>query len=126
MTNEFVFFFIVVHRRSLSEDVSMLAIAMHASPSDKARRHALTMCRQDPHYKPRTTNPFAALTQFCGVKKFLGNFSSCELPAPFTLPESTDLPKSLPGSPTAVRKASCTRSPLFVHPFLRAVRVPIY
>lgn len=97
----------------------MLAIAMHASPSDKARRHALTMCRQDPHYKPRTTNPFAALTQFCGVKKFLGNFSSCELPAPFTLPESSELPKSLPGSPTAVRKASCSRSPLFVHPFFK-------
>jgi protein kinase 2 len=108
----------IVHRRSLSEDVSMLAITLHATPSDKARRHALTMCRQDPHYKPRTTNPFAALTQFRGVKKFLGNFSSCcEMPSPFI--ESTESPKSLPGSPTASRKTTASRSPLFVHPFFK-------
>lgn len=104
----------IVHRRSLSEDVSMLAISMYATPSDKARRHALIMCRQDPHYKPRTTNPFAALTHFHGVKKFLGNFSSCcEMPSSFI--ESTESPKSLPGSPTASRKAATMRSPLFVH-----------
>ncbi|EFA10019.2 dual specificity testis-specific protein kinase 2 isoform X2 [Tribolium castaneum] len=111
----------IVHRRSLSEDVSMLSLTMHATPSEKARRHALTMCRQDPHYKPRTSNPFAALTQFRGVKKFLGNFSSCcELPSPFI--ESTESPKSLPGSPTASRKAATTsssRSPFFVHPFFK-------
>lgn len=112
--------FSVVHRRSLSEDVSMLAITLHATPSEKARRHALTMCRQDPHYKPRTSNPFASLTQFRGVKKFLGNFSSCfELPSPFV--EATESPKSLPGSPTACRKATTTsRSPLFVDPFFKA------
>lgn len=96
----------------------MLSLTLHATPSEKARRHALTMCRQDPHYKPRTSNPFAALTQFRGVKKFLGNFSSCcELPSPFI--ESTESPKSLPGSPTASRKATTSRSPLFVHPFFK-------
>ncbi|KAJ8966642.1 hypothetical protein NQ314_003409 [Rhamnusium bicolor] len=108
----------IAHRRSLSEDVSMLAISMFATPSDKARRHAIIMCRQDPHYKPRTTNPFAALTQFHGVKKFLGNFSSCcEMPSTFI--ESTESPKSLPGSPTATRKAATIRSPLFVHPLYK-------
>ncbi|KAK9731449.1 Protein tyrosine and serine/threonine kinase [Popillia japonica] len=93
----------IAHRRSLSEDVSTFSLSTHPTPSEKARRHALTMCRQDPHYKPRTTNPFAALTQFHGVKKFLGNFSSCcELPSPFI--EATESPKSLPGSPTVTRK----------------------
>ena len=111
--------FPVVHRRSLSEDVAVLAITMHATPSEKARRHALTMCRQDPHYKPRTSNPFATLAQFRGVKKFLGNFSSCcELPSPFIEP-TMESPKSLPGSPTSSRKATTSRSPLFVHPFFK-------
>ncbi|KAL3267996.1 hypothetical protein HHI36_007129 [Cryptolaemus montrouzieri] len=110
----------LIHRRSLSEDVSMLTLSMFATPSDKARRHAIHMCQQDPHYKPRTTNPFAALAQFRGVKKFLGNFSSCcELPSPF-VGSTTDSPKSLPGSPTAVRKLAVTRSPLYVHPLFRA------
>ncbi|XP_060527722.1 dual specificity testis-specific protein kinase 2 [Cylas formicarius] len=108
------------HRRSLSEDVSMLAISMLLTPSDKARRHALTMCRQDPHYKPRTSNPFASLTQFRGVKKFLGNFSSCcELPTPFIETAAAESPKSLPGSPTTVRKATKIRSPLFVNPLYK-------
>lgn len=102
----------IVHRRSLSEDISLLSIAMFSTPSEKARHHALNMCRQDPHYKPRTTNPFASLTQFRGVKKFLGNFSSCcELPSPF-VDSSSDSPKSLPGSPTATRKAQTNRSAL--------------
>lgn len=97
----------------------MLAISMFSSPSDKARRHALTMCRQDPHYKPRTTNPFAALTQFHGVKKLLGNFSSCcELPSPF-VESSNDTPKSLPGSPTAARKTLKSKSSLFAHPLYK-------
>ncbi|CAG9817262.1 unnamed protein product [Phaedon cochleariae] len=78
------------HRRSLSEDTTMLCPAL-ATPSDKARRHALLMCRQDPHYTPRTTNPFLSL-HFRGHQKFLGNFSSClEIPAP-------EAPTSLPGS----------------------------
>ncbi|GJQ80369.1 hypothetical protein Trydic_g12233 [Trypoxylus dichotomus] len=93
----------IAHRRSLSEDVSTFLLTTYPTPSEKARRHALTMCRQDPHYKPRTTNPFAALTQFRGVKKFLGNFSSCcELPSPFI--DATESPRSLPGSPTVTRK----------------------
>lgn len=109
----------VVHRRSLSEDVSVLALTMFLSPSDKARRHALTMCKQDPHYKPRTTNPFAALTQFHGVKKLLGNFSSCcELPSPF-VEATTETPKSLPGSPTAARKSGKSKSSLFAHPLYK-------
>ncbi|XP_050509650.1 dual specificity testis-specific protein kinase 2 [Diabrotica virgifera virgifera] len=108
----------IVHRRSLSEDTSVWSLSMFATPSDKARRHALLMCRQDPHYKPSTTNPFAGLAQFQGVKKLLGNFSSCcEMPCPFV--ESKDSPKSLPGSPTASRKAHTIRSPLFVHPLYK-------
>lgn len=72
------------------------------------------MCRQDPHYKPRTRNPFAAFAHFTGGKKFLGNFSSCcEVPSPFV--ESTtstaDSPRSLPGSPTVSRKASTVKQP---------------
>lgn len=91
----------------------MLLLSMFPTPSDKARRHALLMCRQDPHYKPSTTNPFAALVQFQGVKKLLGNFSSCcEMPC--AIVETTETPKSLPGSPTASRKASTVRSQLFV------------
>ncbi|KAF7269644.1 hypothetical protein GWI33_017326 [Rhynchophorus ferrugineus] len=94
----------IIHRRSLSDDSSRLALPLYYSPSDKARRHALNMCKLDPHYVPRKSNPFAALTQFHGVKKLLGNFSSCgELPA--TLPGS-DTPKSLPGSPTAARRSA--------------------
>ncbi|KAK9877312.1 hypothetical protein WA026_017704 [Henosepilachna vigintioctopunctata] len=109
----------LIHRRSLSEDVSMLTLSMYTSPSDKARRHAIHMCQQDPHYKPRTTNPFAALAQFRGIKKFLGNFSSCcELPSPFVV-STCESPKSLPGSPTAVRKHAITRSPLYIHPLFR-------
>lgn len=109
----------LAHRRSLSEDVSQqlsLIDNTPSSPSDKARRHALKMCQQDPHYKPRTTNPFAALTQFRGIKKFLGNFSSCgeSLCASHTHEE----PKSLPGSPTATRKTG--KSSLYAHPLFRA------
>ncbi|XP_022918101.1 dual specificity testis-specific protein kinase 2 [Onthophagus taurus] len=93
----------IAHRRSLSEDISSLALlTVHPSPSEKARRHALTMCRQDPHYKPRTTNPFASLTQFQGVKKLLGNFSSCcEQLSAFA--DNVELPRSLPGSPPTTR-----------------------
>ncbi|KAF2882997.1 hypothetical protein ILUMI_23176, partial [Ignelater luminosus] len=108
-----------LHRRSLSEDVSMLALSIHATPSEKARRHALTMCRQDPHYKPRTSNPFAQLEQFRGVRKLLGNslFSSCcEVPVPYA--ESSESPRSLPGSPTTTRKAP-VRVPLFVDPLFK-------
>ncbi|XP_056639511.1 dual specificity testis-specific protein kinase 2 isoform X1 [Diorhabda sublineata] len=107
----------IVHRRSFSEDTSLLSLSF-STPSDKARRHALLMCRQDPHYKPSTTNPFAGLAQFQGVKKLLGNFSSCcEMACPLT--ESKDSPKSLPGSPTSSRKAQTIRSPLFVHPMYK-------
>lgn len=75
------------------------------------------MCKEDPHYKPRTSNPFAALAQFRGVKKFLGNFSSCcELPSPFT--ETTETPRSLPGSPTSSRKVPI-RAATFVHPLFK-------
>ncbi|KAF5306141.1 hypothetical protein FQR65_LT07417 [Abscondita terminalis] len=108
-----------VHRRSLSEDVSSLALLTYATPSEKARLHALTMCRQDPHYKPRTTNPFTQLEQFRGVKKLLGTslFSSCcEVPVPYV--ESSDSPRSLPGSPTNTRKAP-VRAPLFVDPLFK-------
>ncbi|XP_044753257.1 dual specificity testis-specific protein kinase 2 [Coccinella septempunctata] len=110
----------LIHRRSLSEDVSVLTLSMFGSPSDKARRHAIHMCQQDPYYKPRTTNPFASLAQFRGVKKFLGNFSSCcEMPSPHVT-SAGESPKSLPGSPTATRKhASTSRSPLYVHPLFR-------
>lgn len=92
-------------------------LSVHATPSEKARRHALTMCRQDPHYKPRTRNPFAALAQLSGVKKFLGNFSSCceLLPSPFL--ENADTPRSLPGSPTASRKNPI--KPVFAHPLFK-------
>nr|CAH7725102.1 unnamed protein product [Callosobruchus chinensis] len=99
------------HRRSLSEDIAMLQISCAATPSDKARRHALIACREDPHYKPRTTNPFAQLGRWHGVSKIVGNFSSCcEMPA-VMMAEGTDrdvgeLPKSLPGSPVSVRKSS--------------------
>nr|CAI5817740.1 unnamed protein product [Callosobruchus analis] len=80
----------------------MLQISCAATPSDKARRHALIACREDPHYKPRTTNPFAQLGRWHGVSKIVGNFSSCcEMPA-VMMAEGTDrdvgeLPKSLPG-----------------------------
>ncbi|XP_066260503.1 dual specificity testis-specific protein kinase 2 [Euwallacea similis] len=110
----------ILHRRSLSEDVSVVSLSLFLSPSDKARRHAITMCKQDPHYKPRTSNPFAALTQFHGVKKLLGNFSSCcELPAPFIESSSSETPKSLPGSPTTNRKCCKSKSSLFVHPLYK-------
>ncbi|KAF5292589.1 hypothetical protein FQA39_LY13922 [Lamprigera yunnana] len=106
-----------LHRRSLSEDVSALGLSIYATPSEKARRHALTMCRQDPHYKPRTSNPFAQLEQFRGVRKLLGNslFSSC-CEVPYV--ESMDSPRSLPGSPTSTRKAPI-RVPLFVDPLFK-------
>ncbi|CAG9759537.1 unnamed protein product [Ceutorhynchus assimilis] len=109
----------IIHRRSFSEDISVLALFL--SPSDKARRHALTMCKQDPHYKPRTSNPFATLTQFQGVKKLLGNFSSCcELPSPFVeATAASDTPNSLPGSPTAVRKSNKSKSSIFTHPLYK-------
>lgn len=85
-----------------------------------------SMCREDPHYLPSekgALNPFAALSQFRGVKKILGDkgepsaslsanlacsgdlFSSCfELPSPFycpTPPSSpfTECPALLRGSP---------------------------
>lgn len=92
----------------------MLCLSLHATPSEKARRHALTMCRQDPHYKPRTTNPFAG-EQFRGVRKFFDNslFSSCcELPSPFA-EAAAESPRSLPGSPTASRRTPI-KPPLFV------------
>ena len=96
--------FSVIHRRSRSEDVFSTTSATYPTPSDKARKHAVTMCRQDPHYTPRTTNPFAALTQFHGVKKLFGNFSSCcELPSPFIV-DTGESPLSLPGSPTVSRR----------------------
>lgn len=132
------------HRRSLSEDVGLIvAFPAHTSPSEKARCHFTgahghsrgitakhvgeSMCREDPHYQPSekgALNPFAALSQFRGVKKILGDkagaaagvgagggdpgdldgglgtcsgdlFSSCfELPSPFFCP--TPAP---PGSP---------------------------
>lgn len=119
-----------------------LIFTPHTAPSDKARCHMLQrqqsstngdvltakkigeiMCQEDPHYKPRTTNPFAALTQFRGVKKILGGspnsyttgvgdlFSSCfELPSPFFGAQNGDegdkqSPKSVPGSPTSSRKS---------------------
>lgn len=97
--------------------MSTFVLSTHATPSEKARRHALTMCRQDPHYKPRTRNPFAALAQFSGVRKFIGNFSSCcELPSPF--PETVETPRSLPGSPTTSRKTPL-KPPLFTHPLFK-------
>ncbi|XP_050296507.1 dual specificity testis-specific protein kinase 2 [Anthonomus grandis grandis] len=110
----------IVHRRSLSEDNSILCPSRYISPSDKARHHAFTMCKQDPHYTPRTTNPFAALIQFHGVKKLLGNFSSCcELPSPFVTASTSDAPKSLPGSPTAARKTGKNKSNSFAHPLYK-------
>lgn len=155
----------VIHRRSLSEDVGSLVFSPHTAPSDKARCHLLQrqqsstndiltakkigeiMCQEDPHYKPRTTNPFAALTQFRGVKKILGGspnsyttgvgdlFSSCfEMPSPFfEVPDETEKsPKSVPGSPTASRKdvaKSTTKttktvkaSSLFTHPLFKNVK----
>lgn len=102
----------------MSEDIFRDTFSLSA-PSEKARRHALTMCRQDPHYKPRTRNPFAALTHFTAGKKFLGNFSSCcEIPSPF-VELSTDSHRSLPGSPTPVRKASVKQQALFAHPLFK-------
>lgn len=85
------------------------------------------MCRQDPHYKPRTRNPFAALTHFTAGKKFLGNFSSCcEIPSPFIESALTaDSPRSLPGSPTAARKQAVStvntkqQALLFAHPLFK-------
>lgn len=128
------------HRRSLSEDVGlMVPFPAHTSPSEKARCHFMglasspssritakhvgeSMCREDPHYQPLekgALNPFAALSQFRGVKKILGDkggqgaglglgadlaaslacsgdlFSSCfELPSPFFSP--TPAPPSSP------------------------------
>lgn len=112
----------IYHRRSLSDESNRVtsnnsnSIATNstlcsspnnASPSEKARRHALSMCRQDPHYKPRAGNPFAALAQFRGVKKFLGNFSSCcEMPSPSPLTSDSEPTLSLPDSPTSTRKSS--------------------
>lgn len=110
------------------------------------------MCQEDPHYKPRTTNsnPFAALTQFRGVKKILGGspnsytsgvgdlFSSCfEMPSPFF--DNTEVnkdndtsrsPKSEPGSPTLPRKEKFASgkgkkikaSSLFTHPLFKNVK----
>lgn len=109
----------IYHRRSLSDESNRAtsptltsstlncSTSSYASPSEKARRHALSMCRQDPHYKPRMGNPFAALAQFRGVKKFLGNFSSCcEMPSPSPLTSDSEPTRSLPGSPTSIRKPS--------------------
>lgn len=111
----------IFHRRSLSEDVSKLAIFAFSCPSDKARRHALTMCKLDPHYIPRKSNPFAALTQFHGAKKVLGNSSCCELPLHIVEPppSAAETPKSLPGSPTCVRKTAKSKSSLFAHPLYK-------
>lgn len=103
------------------------------------------MCQEDPHYKPRTTNPFAALTQFRGVKKILGGspnsyttgvgdlFSSCfEMPSPFFENEDKQGPKSEPGSPTLTRKdlnntatkvtKKIKASSLFTHPLFKNVK----
>lgn len=109
----------VCHRRSWSEDVGNLVFPMHTAPSEKARCHFVvtpkhvgeSMVRQDPHYKPSRANPFAALSQFRGVKKILGGlnkgsssssftsgpggdlFSSCfELPSPFYGPTPPSTP----------------------------------
>lgn len=156
----------LIHRRSLSEDVGSLMFSPHTAPSDKARCHLLQrqqtctngdvltakkigeiMCKEDPHYKPRTTNPFAALTQFRGVKKILGGspnsytsgvgdlFSSCfELPSPFFGSQDEDdkqSPKSVPGSPTSNRKSvaistkatkKIKASSLFTHPLFKHVK----
>lgn len=118
--NYFYYFVCAVcHRRSLSEDVSNLLFPLHTTPSDKARCHFVvtakhvgeSMVRQDPHYKPARANPFAALSQFRGVKKILGGlnkggspsalmpggggdlFSSCfELPSPFYGPTPPSTP----------------------------------
>lgn len=68
------------------------------------------MCRQDPFYKPRTTNPFVAYPQLRDVKKFLGNFSCCELPSSNI--DSSESPRSLPGSPTASRRVPIKNQPL--------------
>lgn len=94
----------------MSEDVSTFALPAHPTPSEKARRHALIMCRQDPFYKPCTTNPFVAYPQLRGVKKFLGNFSCCELPSSNI--DSAESPRSLPGSPTASRRVAIKNQPL--------------
>ncbi|XP_067008130.1 uncharacterized protein cdi [Anabrus simplex] len=129
------------HRRSLSEDVGCIVFPPHTAPSDKARCHFMStrqnltiggdgdaplvtakhvgesMCKQDPHYKPMQgdktvrANPFAALSQFRGVKKIVGGinkggspnayvcgqggdlFSSCfELPSPFYGPTPPSTP----------------------------------
>lgn len=95
-----VFFFLVCHSRSLSEDEGILTFPAHTAPSDKARCHFVqplrfvgeSMCRQDPHYKPSLSksNPFHKLdAKFQGVRKILAStngsdlFSSCcELPSP--------------------------------------------
>lgn len=102
------------------------------------------MCQEDPHYKPRTSNPFAALTQFRGVKKILGGspnsyttgvgdlFSSCfEMPSPFFENEDKKSPKSEPGSPTLNRKEKTETTKitnkikaasLFTHPLFKNVK----
>lgn len=92
----------VIRRRSWSEDVDLVMFPPHTAPSDKARCHFMlarpnlkhlgeTMAKNDPHYKPfpSKANPFAALSQFKGVKKIMAStnstdlFSSCfELPSP--------------------------------------------
>nr|CAD7424306.1 unnamed protein product [Timema monikensis] len=143
------------HRRSLSEDVGSIVFPPHTAPSDKARCHFVRstvtpgsallinpkdvgeiMCLQDPHYKPTLTtrtNPFAALSQFHGVKKILGGpnkggspssfvsghtgdlFSSCfELPSPFygPTPPSTPTQSSEAESPWKFR---CPSPPVVVH-----------
>lgn len=153
----------VIHRRSLSDELGGLVFTPHTAPSDKARCHLLQrqsssqassdvltakkigeiMCQEDPHYKPRTTNPFAALAHFRGVKKILGGspntltqgagdlFSSCfEMPSPFFEVQAEESPKSIPGSPTSDRKNVKTTtttkkvkaSSLFTHPLFKNVK----
>lgn len=116
-----------------------------------AKKIGEIMCQEDPHYKPRTTNPFAALTQFRGVKKILGGspnsyttgvgdlFSSCfEMPSPFFEVQNSDetdkqSPRSVPGSPTTTRKTvpkttttkttkKVKASSLFTHPLFKNVK----
>lgn len=99
------------------------------------RKVAETMCLKDPQYKPIRTdhngvksNPFTALAQLRGVKKILGAnprtyaagvgdlFSSCfEMTEPFFKEIANSMqksnknplePKSLPTSPTLIRKFS--------------------
>ncbi|PSN30646.1 hypothetical protein C0J52_23469, partial [Blattella germanica] len=143
------------HRRSLSEDVGCVVFPPHTAPSDKARCHFVlprqpsidmqlvtpkhvgeSMVKQDPHYKPTATgdkssrlNPFAALSQFRGVKKILGGlnkggspntylsgtggdlFSSCfELPSPFCGPTPPSTPTGEPSAEASSSEASTLAS----------------